>query len=149
MHELLQELKKDHKETKEILEKLKESSGAKNRETLFKKMMMELQPHMKAEEKVFYPVLVEEEESREDTLESIEEHHVSEMVLKELEKMEKGKEQWLAKMKVFAELVDHHIKEEESKIFKGANKVLGDDQMTEILEQFQTAKEQLRSQLKA
>lgn len=148
MHEFLQELKKDHQEVKGILDKLKDSSGGKNRETLFKKLMTELHPHMKAEEKVFYPVLAEEEDAREDTLESIEEHHVSEMVLKELEKMEKSEEQWLAKMKVFAELVDHHIKEEEKKIFKGANKVLGKDQMTEILEQFQTAKEQLRSQLK-
>jgi hypothetical protein len=40
---------------------------------------------MKAEESAFYPLLMEKKEAREDAMEGIEEHHVSELVLKELE----------------------------------------------------------------
>ncbi len=40
---------------------------------------------MKAEESAFYPALMEKKEAREDAMEGIEEHHVSELVLKELE----------------------------------------------------------------
>jgi hypothetical protein len=38
---------------------------------------------MKAEEITFYPPLLAKKEAREDALEGIEEHHVSEMVFKE------------------------------------------------------------------
>ena len=79
-------LKKDHEEVKEILGQLKETkdSASKKREELFQKLKVELVPHMKAEESTFYPPLMAKKESREDALEGMEEHHVSDMVLKEL-----------------------------------------------------------------
>jgi hemerythrin-like domain-containing protein len=148
MHEFLEELKKDHQEVQAILEKLKSSSGEKNRENLFLQLKKEIQPHLKAEEKHFYTALTQEKEAKENALEGFEEHHVTELVLKELEKMGKAEERWLAKMKVFAELVDHHVEEEESKIFKDAESVLDDEQFDEILEKFNKEKEQLKSKIK-
>lgn len=148
MHEFLEELKKDHQEVKEILEKIKKTGGEKTREKLFLELKKELTPHMKAEEKVFYNVLTKEKEAKENALEGFEEHHVTEVVLKELEKMGKAEERWLAKMKVFAELVDHHVEDEESKVFKDAQSVLDDEQMDDILEKFNKEKEQLRSKIK-
>lgn len=147
MHEFLEELKKDHEEVKEILEKIKNTGGVKSRENLFLQLKKEITPHMKAEEKVFYTVLAKEKEAKENALEGYEEHHVTEVVLKELDKMGKAEERWLAKMKVFAELVDHHVEEEESKIFQDAESVLDDEQMDEILEKFNKQKEQLKSKI--
>lgn len=147
MHEFLEELKKDHQEVQGILEKLKSSGSEKSREDLFLELKKEIMPHMKAEEKAFYTILAREEEAKENTLEGFEEHHVSEVVLKELDKMGKAEERWLAKMKVFAELIDHHVEEEESKIFKDAQSVLDDEQMDEILEKFNRQKEQLKSKI--
>ena len=119
MNQFFQMLKKDHEEVKGILGLLKDAkeSESKKREELFRKLREELVPHMKAEEITFYPPLLAKKEARDDAMEGMEEHHVSEMVLKELEKMSKGEEQWGAKMSVLKELVEHHIKEEESKIF--------------------------------
>ena len=75
-------------------------------------------------------------ESREDALEGMEEHHVSDMALKELETTQKGEDQWGAKMSVFKELVEHHIKDEESKVFKSAEKALGQDEIQNIMKRF-------------
>ncbi|MFZ3047093.1 MAG: hemerythrin domain-containing protein, partial [Desulfatirhabdiaceae bacterium] len=108
MHnEFFQMLKKDHEEVKGILGQLKETkkSEPKKREELFKKLRKELVPHMKAEESTFYPPLMAKKEAREDAMEGMEEHHVSDMVLKELEEMGKGEDRWGAKMGVFKELV--------------------------------------------
>jgi len=125
MNAFFQMLKKDHEEVKNILEQLKETkeSASKKREELFQKLRVELVPHMKAEESTFYPPLVAKKVSREDAMEGVEEHHVSEMVLKELETMQKGEEQWGAKMAVFKELVEHHIKDEQSKVFKARKRL--------------------------
>jgi iron-sulfur cluster repair protein YtfE (RIC family) len=92
MKQFFQLLKKDHAEVKGILGQFKETkeSAPKKREELFKKLREELVPHMKAEESIFYPPLLAKKESREDAMEGVEEHHVSEMVLKELEKLPTG-----------------------------------------------------------
>jgi hemerythrin-like domain-containing protein len=40
-------------------------------------------------------------------------------------------------MSVFKELVEHHVKEEEGKIFKTAEKALGEDEFQNIMKQFE------------
>jgi hemerythrin-like domain-containing protein len=151
MHnEFFRVLKKDHEEVKGILGHLKatKESAPKKREDLFQKLREELVPHMKAEESTFYPPLMAKKEAREDAMEGVEEHHVSEMVLKELEKMPKGEEQWGAKMSVFKELVEHHIQDEESKVFKSAEKALDHDEIQNIMKKFDQEKQKIKKTLK-
>jgi len=81
-------------------------------------------------------------------MEGLEEHHVSEMVLKELEKMPKSEDQWGAKIKVFKELVEHHIKEEEGTIFKSAEKSFEKNEFEDIMKKFDKEKEKIKKSLK-
>ncbi len=150
MNQFFQLLKKDHKEVKGILGQLKETkeSAPKKREELFQKLREELVPHMKAEESTFYPPLLAKKEAREDAMEGMEEHHVSEMVLQELETMQKGEDQWGAKMAVFKELVEHHIKDEQSKVFKSAEKALDHDEFQNIMKQFEQEKQAIKKNLR-
>ncbi len=147
-NKLFAELKKDHKEVKSLINKLEKTSDeSRQREELFTQLKQELQPHQKAEEHVFYPVLQKEEEVRKDVLEGIEEHHVAEVVLKEMDKMNKSEEQWSAKLSVLKELVDHHIEEEESKIFHDAERVLDQKQFDQISVKFQAEKQKVKSRM--
>ena len=143
-------LKKDHEEVKGILGQLKETkeSAPKKREELFQKLREELVPHMKAEESTFYQPLMVKKEAREDAMEGMEEHHVSELVLKELETMPNSEDRWGAKMGVFKELVEHHIKDEESKVFKSAKKALDQDEIQDIMKQFEQEKQKIKKNLK-
>ena len=147
MNEFFQMLKKDHVEVKGILGQLTETKEAKKREELFLKLRQELVPHMKAEESTFYPSLLAKKEAREDAMEGVEEHHVSDLVQKELEMMPKGEEQWGAKMAVFAELVEHHIKDEESKVFKSAEKALKPEELQTIMKKFEQEKQKIKKTL--
>jgi hemerythrin-like domain-containing protein len=150
MHEdFFQILEHDHNEVKDLLEKLQDTSdgAVKTREKLFLQLKKEILPHMKAEEKAFYPSLKDEKESRRQTLEAIEEHHVTELVLNELEKLPKDEENWVAKLSVFKELVEHHIEEEEEEIFSMAEEVLDEDKINEIMQSFQKEKEKIKSEI--
>ena len=147
MNEFFQMLKKDHIEVKGILGQLTDTKEGKKREELFKKLREELVPHMKAEEITFYPPLMAKKEAREDAMEGVEEHHVSDLILKELEMMPKGEEQWGAKMAVFSELVEHHIKDEESKVFKSAAKALNPDELQTIMKKFDQEKQKIKKTL--
>ena len=147
MNEFFQMLKGDHLEVKGILGQLTETKEAKKREQLFLKLRQELVPHMRAEESTFYPSLLAKKEAHEDALEGVEEHHVSDLVLKELEMMPKSEDHWGAKMAVFKELVEHHIKEEESKVFKSAEKALKPDELQSIMKKFDQEKQKIKKTL--
>ncbi len=144
-NQFLEHLKKEHKEVQGILDQLE--SGKGNKEELFMKLKKELLPHLIAEEKVFYSALLAKEGAREDTLESFEEHHVTTGLFKEMEKMSRDDERWQAKMKVLKELINHHIQEEERKLFKVAQKELGKDEFPTIMEKFEKQSEKIKESL--
>jgi hemerythrin-like domain-containing protein len=141
-NEFLNHLKKEHKEVRDILEQLENGDG--NKEELFMKLKRELFPHLKAEEKVFYSALLKKEGAREDTLESCEEHQLSEKFFKEMEKISPSDERWNAKLKVLKELITHHMEEEERNLFKVAQKELGKDEFSTIQEKFEKESEKVK-----
>jgi len=149
MKKFFQMLKKDHKALKVILGQLSKTKyKSKKRDKLFLKLKEALVPHMKAEEITFYPPLLKKKEAREVALEGVEEHHVSDLVFKELENMPKDQDQWGAKLSVFKELVEHHIEEEEGPIFKTAKEVLSKNKFQSIMKQFLEEKQKIKENLK-
>jgi hypothetical protein len=127
-------LKADHEKVSGIFEKLEETTerAEKTREELFMKLKQELELHSHIEETIFYPVLKKSEETREITMEGIQEHHVVKVLLRELDAMGVGSETWTAKLKVLKENVEHHVEEEEDDMFKSAREVLSKEQLEEL-----------------
>jgi hemerythrin-like domain-containing protein len=149
-HEFLAALEKDHEEVQEILKKLQDTSAkaVKTKEDLFMKLKQELIPHMKGEEKHFYPLLMKKKGGKDVGMEALEEHHVAEMTLKELDSLSKSAENWNAKIKVFAEIVKHHIEEEEEEVFEKAEDLLDNDELDKIMSSFSKEKEKLSKEIK-
>lgn len=145
--ELFELLQNDHDKVKSILDDLSETSSNahKTRESAFRKLKDELIPHMRAEERAFYSALEQYEEAREVALEALEEHHVAEGLLNELSSMDMSDERWSAKLKVFQELLEHHIEEEESEVFDAAEESFDDDQMEEITQQIKSIKQEIKA----
>ena len=127
-------LKADHKKVAGILEKIDSTTerGVKTREELFTQLKTELDAHARVEETIFYPELEKADETHDITLEAFEEHRLVKQLLGELERMDKGDEQWTARLTVLKENVEHHVEEEEGDMFPKARKVLSNEQ-TEIL----------------
>ena len=149
MNEFFQMLKKDHKTVMDILDQLEETEAkSKKREELFQKLKEEFVPHMKAEETTFYEPLLAQKDARDVALEGTQEHHVSDLVFKELEKMPKDQDEWAAKLSVFKELVEHHIKEEEGTIFTVTEIVLTEKKIQTIMKEFVEEKKKLKENLK-
>jgi len=96
--------------------------------------------HTKIEEDIFYPAVrslgTEALEKLID--EAFEEHHVVDLVLAELPRVSPRDDRFVAKMTVLSEVVEHHVKEEESDMFKRAQ-ALGVKRLTELGEQLAKA----------
>ena len=65
-------------------------------------------------------------------MEALEEHHVVDLVLKELPQVDPADERFHAKMTVLSELVEHHADEEEEEMFPMAEKKLGSEELKEL-----------------
>jgi hemerythrin-like domain-containing protein len=135
-------LKTDHKKVAGILEKIDATTerGVKTREELFTQLKTELDVHARIEETIFYPELEKADETHDITLEAFEEHRLVKQLLGELEKMDKGEEQWTARFTVLKENVEHHVEEEETEMFPKAKKVLSDEQAEELGTRMEAAK---------
>ena len=135
-------LKEDHKRVSDIFEKLAATTerAVKTREELFTRLKTELEAHAQIEEQVFYPALKQEEETRDITLEGIEEHKVVKRLLKELDGMQVNSEEWTAKLAVLKENVEHHVEEEEGEMFTKARRALPKQKLEALGESIQAAK---------
>lgn len=136
-------LKNDHEKVAGILEKIDETTerATKGREQLFAQLKNELDIHTRIEEEILYPALEEYEETRAISLESYEEHALVKQLLEELASSPKDDEQWTAKFTVLKENIEHHVEEEEGEMFPKARKVLSEDEIKDLGERLQEAKQ--------
>jgi chemotaxis receptor (MCP) glutamine deamidase CheD len=77
--------------------------------------------------------------------EALEEHHVVELLIKELRKMGPKDERYHAKFTVLSEMVKHHIEEEESDMLPQAEET--DIDMTELGQEAMDLKEKLMAKM--
>jgi len=103
----------DHKPLKKLIKKMKdEKSSISEKKAAFDEFAPLLIVHAKAEEKALYTYLKDEEDLREEGFEGQVEHNLADEMVKKA-KSSTDKDLKAAEIKVLAELVEHHIKEEE------------------------------------
>ena len=106
-----------------------------SKQTLLKIRQM-LEPHMAGEEKIFYPKLEEKKDLKELAEHAYEEHDEARSLMKEVESMEPGERDWTSKLQELQKSVQHHVQEEETKVFPAAQKVFSDDQAQQMAQQY-------------
>ena len=132
-------LKKQHKSVKALFKKVDKTEDGRQRRQLMDQVANELKIHTKIEEEIFYPAVREigTEKAEEMIDESLEEHHVVDLVLVELPQVDPEDERFAAKMTVLSELVEHHAGEEEEEMFPMCEKKLGRTRLEELGQQMQ------------
>ncbi|HYK98607.1 MAG TPA: hemerythrin domain-containing protein [Candidatus Acidoferrales bacterium] len=121
-------LKKDHELVKDLMKKMAEEDDPDQLSSMFEQLVDELGVHERIEEAIFYPALQRLPKAKEDVLEAFEEHHVVDAIVTEMD-VETDDDKWKAKFTVMRENVEHHIKDEEDKLFPKAEKLLGDEKL--------------------
>ena len=140
-------LERDHRRLEALLKQgVETEEGAlADRRAIFATIARELAVHEQIEEKVLYPVLKAHAESKDIVLEGYQEHHVADVLIKELRELPPSDERWGAKLKVLQESLEHHIGEEEGEMFKTARSVLSREQLADIGARMAAMKSELLS----
>jgi len=147
-------LKQDHKLVKDLLGQLAESTtrAVKKRAELLHEIQINLKAHTTIEEEIFYPAFKAAGKKEEEKMyfEALEEHRAAEdLVLPDLLGTDPSTEQFSGRAKVLKELIEHHIEEEETEMFKDAKKLLSKEELTALGAQMETRKAELLAELKA
>lgn len=144
MSDIFEVLKQEHQQVKDILQQMVETSSQhrQRRKELIGQLEHSLLPHMYAEERYFYELLMEglEEDQQDAVFEGFEEHRAARFVLSDLESIAFDDIRWHAEASVLQELVKHHIAEEESEIFELARQVIDQSQAANVAEKFEQTK---------
>ena len=108
----------DHQPLKDIIQILKNSGIAlRERKRKLDQFIPLLINHSQSEERSLYLFMESKGDFRQQSFEGEVEHELAELMVESLI-IEKDEDMWSAKTKVLAELVEHHIHEEESKILQ-------------------------------
>lgn len=91
---------------------------------------------MMGEERIFYPVLEKVEELRELISQAHKEHNEAKTLIFKIEGMEERDEEWTPKLRELKQSVDHHIEEEESKVFEKARNILSQKEAEDMAQQY-------------
>jgi hemerythrin-like domain-containing protein len=118
-------LEADHRRLEDLLKRGEDTTerAVATRGELLVTITAELNAHELIEEQILYPALKAHPEARDIVLEGVQEHHVADLLVKELHELSRSDEQWGAKFKVLKENIEHHIQEEEGPMFRTARGV--------------------------
>jgi hemerythrin-like domain-containing protein len=105
--------------------------------------------HSEAEQQVLYKKMQksDDEKARSFVFEGMNEHQIVEQQLQQMARTRnKASEQWTAQLTVLKELVNHHVKEEESTGFSCARNEFEREELEKMSGQFQRQKEKLMAE---
>lgn len=127
-------LETDHRHFERLLKEGEDTTerAKQGRREILDALTRDITIHEALEEKIFYPALKPHAETHDIVLEGFQEHHIADILVKELHEVAKDDEKWGAKFKVLKESLEHHISEEENKMFPSARGVLKKEELTAL-----------------
>ena len=140
-------LKKDHEKVKSLLNQLLMlDENSKNRKDLINEIKGELIPHARAEEAVFYNSLRSMNEAKDIVMHGYQEHVEAEGMLRLLQAKDIIDADWKATARKLKEALEHHISEEEGKIFNVAKQLFTDEEAKQIAQAFEKMKPDIKEE---
>lgn len=124
-------------------------SDTAHRELLFLQLKIELEAHAAAEERFVYSPILLVDAGLSVSRHALAEHHEIEECCDELSVRDKSGDEWLAGARRLSEQVRHHLKEEETKFFQLAGRLLTDRQKLLLARRYERDLLRMRRKLAA
>jgi len=150
--DVLSVLKQDHETVKGLFARFESAPKAAHdkKAAIFEQLRMELTVHSKAEQEIFYPALKAfDGDGRKLAMEAVQEHKQIEDLLTQISRISPSDERFDDKVLALIEDADHHIVEEEGKMFQFAKENLPTERLEELGDEIEDRKRALERQLAA
>ncbi|MCM2251030.1 MAG: hemerythrin domain-containing protein [Ramlibacter sp.] len=111
--------------------------GSPDRQRIFLDLRRELMAHETAEERCFYVPLLEHDATVDEARHGIAEHHEIDEMVEQLQQQDIAAPPWTLAARKLCDKVEHHLKEEETKFFQEAGKVLTQTQKLSLAKDYE------------
>lgn len=130
---IFEAIRESHDLQRDLCRKLTASRGdMPARQLLFVQLKVELMAHAAAEERHLYVPLLMEDGGLDASRHALHEHHEVDELLDDLSVRNKKQAGWITTAKKLSFKVRHHLKEEESKFFQVAGRLLSATKKTQL-----------------
>lgn len=131
----LELLKKDHDKVENLFSQIEAGATPAKAKTLFTNIYHELTIHAIIEEQVFYPALARFKQFEPLLKDAYQEHAEAKLAMGAISNLDSTSEEWNKKVQKLWKDIQHHVKDEEEKLFPQVQqaltaqelKVLGDE----------------------
>lgn len=125
-------IREEHKPLKALIKILKDvDKGLETRRAAYAEFAPMLVAHAKPEEETLYVYVKHDDDLKNEAYEGEEEHALADQKIAEIDNTDND-DVWSAKVNVLAELVEHHIKEEEEELLPAFKKSTADVERTNL-----------------
>lgn len=141
-------LAKDHRNVKKLLSQLVKlnQKDERKRHSLINKIRDELIPHARAEESVFYNSLRAIDAGTKTVMHGFQQHFEAETLLRMLQIRDTIDAEWKETARKLQTSVEHHIEEEEEKIFPIARNAFTADEARMMTKAFKSLKPKVKKE---
>lgn len=143
--DILKTLTTEHQTVRALFEEMNATTdrAKKTRAALLERIEASLLSHAKWEEQVLYPEFKKraDRDGLQTHAEAVEEHRaVEQTVMPDVNAADVGTPEFAGRVKVFAEMVDHHAKEEEKTMFKMVRELFSMEERARLDEEYEAWK---------
>ncbi|HRD70102.1 MAG TPA: hemerythrin domain-containing protein [Legionella sp.] len=136
-------LKMDHDKVARLFKQFNKTEINVRKQQIMEWIAQELLVHAKSEQDTFYKALLSHSLSKEDASHGKKEHKEIEDQIHAIMNSKDHGASWIKKVEKLQEIVEHHVKEEEHKLFKEAKKVLSEEEAYNLKEHMHYLKQDL------
>lgn len=144
---IFRKLKEEHAQVSALMNRIATTEGPDARRDLFGELRRELLSHAKGEEREFYPVFRQYEETADIVEEALEDHTAIEEMVEKLRVLEIESTEWDELFEEVVTEVREHVEQEENELFPLAEKLIDDEQAKHMEERYLHSKEQILRQV--
>lgn len=141
-------LRNDHDTVRQLLNELVmlNENDEQRRHSLIDQIRDELVPHSRAEESVFYNSLRAIDSAKDIVMHGYQEHMEAETLLRSLQLKDKIDADWKSNAQKLKKALEHHIQEEEGKIFSVAQQLFTEEEALMMGQAFEQLKPEVRDE---
>lgn len=147
MTDIYQRIKQDHDQARKLMGELKDCEDKDRLTSLFDEFKIDMWAHHKVEEAVLYESLATKRATKSESFEAVNEHHIANGLIEELDSMAIGSAEWRSKLGVLFEVIEHHMEEEEEETFEEARAVVDEKTAKSMAAEFDRRKAQVTKAL--
>jgi hemerythrin superfamily protein len=136
-------LRKDHDDVRQLFDLFKSTSNENEHRNMIERIKRALDIHSHIEEIIFYPAVEDQEDEELCTLvdEAFEEHEEVDMLLEEIDRLNREGAELRPKMMELIDHVEHHASEEETAMFPKVREFMNEEELKRLGEQLHSEKQ--------